>query len=187
MTQTSHLKSAQITALDTVQPGGDITSTGYGAPGMLRSVSGFVTTVSGDASGSTYQMVRVPTNASIKQVLFSVQAMSAGAFDIGVYYSTSSIDGTPAGNTTLTVVPGTSSKTFFASQISAASAVAQTDETFQNAATSTAYQQSQLNKRLWDALGLATDPGGFFDIVCTCDTTAVTTGALMSLTVNYVF
>ena len=185
MSQTSKLKSAQITALDTYQPGGDLQSAGYGASGRFVSISGTVTPLNADAANTTYQMVRVPTNASIKQVLLSSQAQAAGAVDIGVYYSDSKIDGTAAANQGV-VVP-TTGKTFFASQISLASAVAQTDETFQNAATGGAYNQSLVNKRLWDALGLTSDPGGFFDIVLTVDTTAVTTGGgFVSLTVNYI-
>lgn len=187
MAQTSHLKSAQIAALDTTQPGGDIASTGYGAPGMLKSVSGTVTTVSADNTTSTYQMVRVPTNASVKRILFSAQAMSAGKFQISVYYSSSTIDGTPAIDATNppTIVASTGAA-FFSGDIDCTSAVTQTDYTFANAANSGSYSQTMINKRLWDALGLATDPGGFFDIVMVCHTTAVTTGAPMSLTCDYV-
>lgn len=182
---TSHLKSSQITALDTYQPGGDLQSAGYGAQGRQVSVSGFVAPVASDAAGSTYQMVRVPTNCSMKQILLSSQAQGAGAVDIGVYYSDSKIDGTPAALQGL-VVP-TTGKTFFASQVSLASALAQTDETFQNAANAGSYAQNLINKRLWDALGLTADPGGFFDIVLTVDTTAVTTGGgYVSLTASYI-
>lgn len=184
MTQTSHLKSAQITALDNTQPGGDILSAGFGAQGYLKSISGTLSTVSADATGSTYQLVRVPVNAVIKQVLFSAAAMSGGKFQLSVYYSDSTIDGTQIANQGL-IVP-TNGAAFFASDIDCTSAVAQTDETFQNQATSTAYQLSAVNKRLWDALGLTTDPGGYFDIVAVCHTTAVTTGAQMTLTVNFV-
>jgi hypothetical protein len=185
MTQISNLKSAQITALDTYQPGGDVQSTGFGAQGYMRTISGSVVPLAGDAALSTYRMVRVPTNAVIKQVLLASQAQGAGAVDIGVYYSDSTIDGTPASLQGL-VVP-TTGKTFFASQISLASAVAQTDETFQNAANAGSYAENMINKRLWDALGLLTDPGGQFDIVLTVDTTAVTTGTgNVSLTVNFV-
>jgi hypothetical protein len=34
----------------------------------------------------------------------------------------------------------------------------------------------QAHKHLWDALGLTSDPGGFFDIVAVVHTTAITTG-----------
>ena len=40
---------------------------------------------------------------------------------------------------------------------------------------------------LWEALGLASDPGGWFDIVATVVTTAVTTGTgIMTLEAEFV-
>lgn len=185
MTQTSHLKSAQITALDTFTPSlADIQNAGYGAPCRLQTVSGFATPIAGDAAGSTYQMVRVPTNCVVKHVWLASAAQGAGAVDIGVYYSDSTIDGTAAANQGL-VVP-TTGKTFFASQISLASAVQQTDEIFQNLANSGSNTPALINTPLWLALGLTTNPGGFFDIVLTVDTTAITTGGgVVSLQVDY--
>lgn len=183
---TSHIKSAQLTALDTFQPAGDLQSAGLGAPSRLVTVTGVATAVASDAAGSTYQMVRVPTSAVIKYVGFASQAQGAGKFQIGVYYSTSPIDGTPLSKSSaLTVVP-TTGVDFFASDVDCAAAVVQTDETFQNLATSTANNPLLINKRLWDALGLTSDPGGFFDIVLTVHTTAITTGTgKMSLQVDY--
>jgi|SRR5271170_727880 len=179
---TSHLKSPAITNLDAtpVVPN----TTGEGAPGYLREVSGSVTPVAADAAGSTYQFCRVPSNAKIKSIWLVSQAQGAGAIDIGVYYSDSTVDGTAPANQGL-VVP-TTGKTFFASQVSLASAVSG-DETFQNQATAGAYNASLMNTQLWSALGLTADPGGFFDIVGTVDTTAVTTGGgLAGLSVRYV-
>ena len=159
-------------------------SAGSGAPSRDVVVTGFVTTVSSDLTGSTYQLVRVPSFAIIKRVQIAWAAMGAGDLDLSVYYSSSKVDGTAAANQGL-VVP-TTGATFFASQINCASAVSQTDETFQNQATSGANNPSLINKRLWDALGLASDPGGFFDIVAVVDTTAITTGGgKISLNVEY--
>lgn len=182
---TSHLKSAQITALDTFTPSlADVQNAGVGAPARCVTITGFATPVASDGAGSTYQYVRVPSTAVIKYVGFASQAQGAGAIDIGVYYSDSTIDGTLAANQGL-VVP-TTGKTFFASQINVGSAVTQTDETFQNQATAGAYNPSLINTPLWKALGLATDPGGFFDIVGTVDTTTITTGTgFTSVSVEY--
>ena len=183
MSQTSHLKSAQLTALDAI-PYGDTLSAGLGAPARTVVVCGTATPVAADAAGSTYQLVRVPSFASIKYVGFTSQAQGAGAISLSVYYSSATDDGTAPANQGL-VVP-TTGATFFASQINCASAVSQTDETFQNQATSGANNPSLINKRLWDALGLASDPGGFFDIVAVVDTTAITTGGgKISLNVEY--
>lgn len=180
----SKLKTAQITALDTYQPGGDVLSAGLGAPARTTTVSGSVTAVAADSVLTTYQMVRVPSAAVIKYVGLSSQAQGAGAVQVGVYYSSSKIDGTAVANQGL-VVPTTGLR-FFMNDQSLATALVQTDLTFGDAANAGSYDQSMINKRLWDALGLATDPGGFFDIVLTVHTTAVTTGTgKISLQVEY--
>lgn len=180
---TSHLKSAQITALDSI-PYGDLQSAGLGAPARLKVLSGTVTAVASDGAGSTYQMVRIPTNAVVKKVMLASQAQGAGKVQIGVYYSDSTVDGTPAA-VQGTVVP-TTGVDFFASDVDLTSAVPQTDETFQHQANSGSYDPSMINKRLWDALGLSSDPGGFFDIVLTVHTTAITTGTgKIALQVEY--
>ena len=178
MTQTSHLSSGAITNLDSI-PVVPIT-TGEGAPGYLRTVNGEVASVSADAAGSTYRFVRIPTTAKVKHVYFEALAMTAGAVQLGVYYSDSTQDGTPPAVQGL-VVP-TVGVNFFANDINCAAAVAITDETNQNAA----YPPDLRNEPLWQALGLTSDPGGYFDIVGTVHTTAVTAGAKMGLECQYV-
>ncbi len=183
MTQTSHLKAAQVTALDAV-PYGDLQSEGGGAPGRLKTVSGFLNTVSGDLTASTYQLVRVPSFAFIKHVRIAWAAMGAGDLDVSVYYSSSTTDGTPAALQGL-VVP-TTGAVFFLDGQDLTSAGGWTDITFQNQANSGSYTPAMVNKRLWDALGLATDPGGFFDIVGVIGATTVTTGAALALEAEFV-
>lgn len=179
---TSALKSLAITNLDAIPAIPN--TTGEGSPGYLREVSGFTTPVAADASGSTYRLVRLPSNAKVKSIWLASQAQGAGAIDIGVYYSDSTIDGTAVANQGL-VVP-TTGKTFFASQISVAAAVS-AEEAFQNQATAGAFNASLLNTQLWQALGLTADPGGYLDIVATVDTTAITTGTgLLGVSVRYV-
>jgi hypothetical protein len=181
---TSNLKTAQITALDTYQPVGDVQNAGSGADARLTSVSGTVTPVAADAAGSTYRLARIPSDAVVKHVWLASQAQGAGAIQLGVYYSDSAIDGTNAANKGL-VVP-TTGVNFFAQDVSLATAVPQTDETFQNQATAGAYNPSLINQQLWQALGLTSDPGGCFDIVATVHTTAITTGGgFLSLQVDY--
>ena len=101
----------------------------------------------------------MPSNANIKRVLFAAAAMGGGKFELSVYYSSSTIDGTAPANQGL-IVP-TTGEAFFASDMDCSSAVQQTDETVQNLATSGANVPGNINKRLWDALGLASDPSGF--------------------------
>lgn len=168
---TSTLKSVPITNLDAtpVVP----MTTGEGSQGVLRTVEGFVTTVAADAAGSTYRLVRVPTRAILKDCIFRAEAQGAGKVQLSVYYSDSTVDGTPSGNQGI-VVPSTGAG-FISDDIDCASAVTAVDKLGGGAAPG--WNMSMHNTQLWSALGLATDPGGFFDIVAVVHTTAVTTGA----------
>lgn len=165
---TSHLKSAAITALDATPP--FTASTGQGASDRLKVNDGFVTAVAADAVGSTYQFCRVPTNVIVKSVVLESEAQGAGAIDLGVYYSDSTVDGTPPSLQGL-VVP-TTGLNFFATDVNLAAAVPPTNETNQSGN----YNISLRQQPLWQALGLTSDPGGYFDIVGTVHTTAITTG-----------
>ena len=173
------LKSTSITALDTVPVVPP--STGAGAPGFLRSVGDYVTIPASASVNSTFKLARVPSNAKIKEIVFESEAQTAGKFDISVYYSSSTVDGTQPSLQGL-IVPSTGAA-FFASAIDCASAVVQGLQTNE----STNYTLAKRNQPLWQALGLSTDPGGFFDIVAVCVTTAVTTGTgKLGLQVMYV-
>ena len=184
MAQTSHLKSAAITNLDAtpVVP----STTGEGASGYLKQIGGYVTAVALDALLTTYQFVRVPSNAKIKQVLFESEAQGAGKVQLGLYYSDSTVDGTAVANQGLVVTStgSTSQVNLFSGDIDCTSAVAQGDYTYNGTALYT------LDKRampLWQAAGLATDPGGFFDVTATVHTTTVTTGTgKLGVNVTYV-
>jgi len=174
MTQTSALKSASITNLDStpVVPN----SCGMGAPDRLRTVDDYVTTLSGDQTGSTYKVVRIPSTAIVKSVVLESEAMTGGKFDIGLYYSDSAVDGTPSG------VQGTLiSANFFATDVDCSSAVGPTNEVNQSGN----YTLNLRAEPIWQAAGLSADPGGFLDVVLTCHTTAVTTGARIGLKVEY--
>ena len=174
---TEALKSTSITNLDATP----ITrnTEGRGAAGRLRCISEYITPSSSAATGSTYQLVRIPTTAVVKQIIWESDAMTAGKFNLSVYYSTSTNDGTVSSKQGV-IVP-TTGDSFFASDIDCASAVTPTDKTNESGN----YTLDLRNKHLWDALGLSADPGGFFDIVAVCHTTAVTTGAKMGITVYY--
>lgn len=163
---TSALKSAPITNSDAtpVVPN----TTGEGAPGYLRGAYGFVTAVAADAAGSTYQLVRVPSNAKVASLQFQSEAQGAGAVQLGLYYSTSKVDGTSP-SLQGTVIDAK----FFSDQFSIAAAVLPGEKVFNTGGSNT---PDKRNQPLWQAAGLASDPGGFFDIVATVNTTAITTG-----------
>lgn len=165
---TSALKSAQITNLDAnpVVPG----QRGVNGPGNVMYVDGYVTAVASDAAGSTYKLVRIPSNAVVKRLTLASEAQGAGKINLSVYYSDSTVDGTQPSLQGV-IVPTTGDQ-FFASDIDLASAVVPTDVTNESGN----YGADKRNKHLWDALGLTADPGGFFDIVAVVHTTAITTG-----------
>lgn len=167
---TSALKSTAITNLDANPP--QYNTGGAGAPGEMKTIEAFVTAVAADAAGSTYRLVRVPTNAILKDCIFRSEAQGAGKVQLSIYYSDAANDGTPVASQGL-VVPSTGAA-FISDDIDCASAVTPVDKL--GAGTAPGWNMSMHNKRLWDALGLTTDPGGFFDVVAVVHTTAVTTG-----------
>ena len=172
-----NLKATSITNLDTIPVSPN--TAGAGGAGPLLETGDFVTTSASASGTSTYKLARVPSNAKIKQVVFESEAQGAGASDISVYYSSSTVDGTSP-SLQGTIVP-TTGAAFFASAIALTSAVAQSLQTNE----STNYNLSKRNQPLWQALGLTADPGGYFDIVAVL-TSAVTGNARMGLRVQYV-
>jgi hypothetical protein len=114
--------------------------------------------------------VRVPSTAIIKRLTLESGAQGAGKINLSVYYSSSTVDGTQSSLQGV-IVPTTGDQ-FFASDVDLASAVLPTDVTNESGN----YTADKRVKRLWDALGLTSDPGGFFDIVAVVHTTAITTG-----------
>lgn len=181
---TSHLKSAAITNLDASPVVAN--QAGNGSSGYVRRVGGFVTTVASDAAGSTYQLVRVPTTARDIAVWFMSEAQGAGKVQLSVYYSDSTVDGTPVAKQGL-VVP-TSGAGFFSDDIDCTSIV--NGDYTSNGTSGTGangYTMDKRGKELWDALGLTADPGGFFDIIAVVHTTAITTGAAkLGVRVEYI-
>lgn len=161
-----HVKSSIITNLDAspvVQP-----TAGEGGPAPLKFNEGYATAVASSSVGATYQLVRVPSNAKIKQMIFESEAQTAGKFDVGVFYATDGEGGKP----TSLLVAAAISAALFASAIDCASAVVPTD-ILNESGTVTLDKRTQ---PLWQLAGLTTDPGGYFDIVASVITTAVTTG-----------
>lgn len=181
MAQTSNLKDANLTGLDATPPAPS--TTGEGAAGYLKEIDGFVTALSADNTTSKYRMCRVKTNVKVKELKISSAVATAGAADINVAYSdaplSGNLDGTPpalAG--TIVQVAAADNKLFGA----ASSLVAQVNVDVTFAGTFTAANR---NQPLWQVLGLASDPGGYFDIVFNV-TTAITTGGVVAAKLLFV-
>jgi len=156
---------------------------GAGAANALLFNDGSATRTAGATTGSIYRLVRVPTNVYVKKVILDAAAAGANAaFSIGVYYSDAPsngiLDGTPVALSGAVV---NSKSAIFASAIDPTSALVDLNETNQSGNFDVTHQQ----KKLWDACGLTSDPGGFFDIVITTGGTD-TNGGLVSLKVSYV-
>jgi hypothetical protein len=178
---TSNLKSPSITNLDAIPVVPN--TAGEGAPAYCRTLEGTITPLAGDAIGSTYRLVRLPSNAKVKSIIFWSQAQGAGTFDLSAYYSDSTMDGTAPANQGL-IVP-TTGAAFFADGINAAAAVVGL-QVLGNGGVLAGWTPNLINTQLWAALGLTSDPGGFIDVVMVCADVAVTTGGgQVAISVDY--
>lgn len=170
---TEALKSTVITGYDASPP--TKPAGGAGGANGLQEISGSVTTTTGVTTGSTYQLVRLRSDAYVKRVILESAAMSTSAsMNIGLYYSDAN-DGTAKAN------QGTAlSAALFASAVSVASAVVASDVTNQSGS----YTIDKRVQPLWQAAGLSSDPGGFFDVTAVAAST-VTAGGLMGVSVEF--
>lgn len=167
------LSSASITALDVMTAGTGpiaIPTSGEGSQSDIRDLSDYVTpTALGLANtGSKYKVLRVSPEIKVKALTLVVDGVldsSTGlALDVGAYYSDSTVDGTPA------ALQGTviSVNCFLAAQTAFQSSAVQDVNAL------LAFSLPNRNKRLWEALGLASNPGGNIDIVVAVHTAATT-------------
>ena len=134
----------------------DATDNGNVEGGVVRARRGAIQTTATDAAGTIQRFLRVPSNAVVSQVLFTAPLATAGAVNIGVYQPAEF--GGAAINATL-----------FASAQVITSALNRSDVTFQSGT----YAPANRMQPLWQALGLAADPGREFDIATTISTTYV--------------
>ncbi len=164
---TTTLKSASVTN-DDASPAVANTE-GKGAPARLKHVNDFYNSPANDGSTlHVIKLVRIRSNAVVKSVVVEGAALTKGAFDVGLYYSTAN-DGTQP------TLQGTAvDLDFFATAVDFSSAVAKTDVT--NERTAAGYPVSARNKPIWEAAGLSTDPGGYFDVAFTLMNTQTVTG-----------
>jgi hypothetical protein len=101
--------------------------------------------------GSTYRLARIPSNARISEVILSCDAFdTTGASDIGIY-QTSANGGA--------VVDAD----FFASAVDLTSALPNTAVTHESGV----FGIEDVEKPLWEALGLSADPQRDYDVALT--------------------
>jgi hypothetical protein len=181
-------KSASITGLD-ASPG-VASTTGEGAQGNMRCANDAITTVVGDSIGSVYRIVRIPTDAKIKRVLFNYPGSTAGAGDFDVLFSDSPYEGGAAyqalaGGVVQTTGPADNK--LFGTALTLIGSQKQIDITFSGTFT-VAHQ----NLPLWQVLvnlgatQFTSDPGGAFDIGVKLTTALTVTAGLLGIEVDYV-
>jgi hypothetical protein len=185
---TDALKSTAVTNLDAIPVIPN--TTGEGVPGFMRRVDGHVATTAGVLVGSTYRLVRIPTNAKIKRVLFTCAALGgATAFDIDVAYSDATTDYTPPALQGLIPQIAAADNKLFGAAVSAVTAVKEQAQTFANTFTT-----DMKNTPLWQVLinlggvgftDFTVDPGGMFDILLK-STQTNTNGGDVDIAVDFV-
>jgi hypothetical protein len=153
------LKSTTITGLDSLPI---LRPNAWVHGGNVRAFSEYVTASAAADNTSTYRFFRVhswmrPVNLSI----FSVAQGGSAAVGVGLYDTAA--NGGAVVNATL-----------FASAFSLVSAVAGTNVTYQNLT----YDKSTL--RIWELLGLTTDPSKEYDVTIKVSAT-LTNGGLIAL------
>lgn len=171
-----NLKSTMITNRDAVPA---VLTDAYVANGEMLEAEGYVAPANGDSIASIYRMCSVPSNARVTSVLMQCSALGAGAtFDIGVYWPTFIPVGAglSAANQGLAIL-----QAFFASAIDVSAALAQLEYINESGTNTIAKQEMPL----WQAIGLASDPGIDLDI-CATVTAAMAAAGFASVKVRYV-
>lgn len=140
------------------------------AGGTLKEMVGTLESVSGDNIGSKYIFGSIPSNARVSQVLlYSDDVGTTTIADFGLYHTTA--DGSA-------VVDAD----FFGSAVSLKDgALNGSDITHE----STAYDIDDIEKPVWQALGLSADPMCMYDVVATL-TAASDAAGTITLKVRYV-
>lgn len=132
---------------------------------------GLVAVANGDSIASTLRFFRVPSSAGVRQILKRSTAITSAAMDIGLYQTAAN------GGAVVDV-------DFFASAVSIATAdLVGTDVTFE-AGAGPSYLVTDVEKPIWQVLGLAADPKVDYDVVGTL-TAAATAAGSVALHIDY--
>lgn len=157
-----HVKSLPIINLDATPS--VVSTTGEGAAAYCKEITGSLVVPAAASVDSTFRFVRIPTNSKVKRVRLVTADQGGGAINIGVYWPT----------TGRTAMPDLAANAIDADLFAAAATLAPSNLDVTNESGN--YGIEKWNTELWQVVGLAQDPGGFFDIVGTVST-AITTGA----------
>lgn len=142
----------------------------YICGGEIRECTGFVqTSTTTDGVGSTYRLCQVPSNARVSSLEFQAQALGSGCtLNVGVWYPTFIPVGAGLSAANASAVINTS---LYASSLACSNANAVT-----NLVTSANIAINIQEQPLWQAAGLASDPGIDLDIVAYVNGTVAAQG-----------
>lgn len=158
-------KSGSITNRDATPK--VLTNSSLNKASMLKA-AGTIETTGSDSTGSTYLFCSLPSNARVSDVLFSVDGNNtAGTLDIGIYQTTANGSAVVDAD-------------FFASAQALSSALARTSVVHESAV----YGIEDIEKPLWEALGLTEDSNIDYDVVGTI-VTADDAADTVSLEIQY--
>lgn len=135
-----------------------------------RSTSDIVTVTNGDSIASVFRVVRIPSNARIKSVSLFCTAITSGAADVGLYQ-------------TATYGGAVVDADFFTAAQTIATASGGIN--VMNGNLLSGANSANRNKRVWEILGLSSDPGREYDVALTLTAAAAATGTA-GLEVEYV-
>lgn len=184
MTTQPNLKSAAITNMDATPPVRPSAGREGGATRLVVAIGVVGPTTDADTTGGVLRAVRIPSNACVHSVMVAQQAATTTAtFDIGLYYSDSTSDGTVAANQ-----GAAADADCFATNVDTHALVAWTEEAFEAGTfkvTDTVNPIWQLSTvRDGGGNAITTDPGGYFDI-CFVNTATISGAATMAMRVAY--
>jgi hypothetical protein len=129
--------------------------------GRMRQKRGVVAAVSGDSIASVYRFFRVKSNDIVAQLLLSCDAITTCAADVGLYKTAA------AGGAVVDA-------DFFASAQSLATALSNSDITRESGVVTIA----NMEKPIWEALGLTADPQIEYDVAATLTAAAGSAGGI---------
>jgi len=131
--------------------------------GSIREAVGTIEVDNGDSIGSTYLMSQVPSNARISQIILDSDDIgTTAAADFGLHQTTQN------GGAVVDADIFSAAKSLSGGAIS-------NENILHDSGT---YGIENVEKPLWDMLGLDKDPGVFYDLVATLTTASDAVGTL---------
>ncbi len=179
MATTETVKSTFITNRDA----SPVVGTGASiAGGNTRQATGYVTTATTATTASYYPLVSVPSNCRITSLNIRCEALGSGCTaNFGVFVPTVTNAKLLALSSAYTSAAAIDAD-FFASDKDVSGALTTATEILNESTTNTIAKQEQ---ELWQAVGLASDPGCMLDIAMTL-TAATVAGGKVQLVCGYV-